>query len=68
MEYDLDSFSWCAMLGRIVNERLRKNGHGYVWGETLPVLQQANWRLMRMSAMIEVLFFMCIGICRGCVN
>jgi hypothetical protein len=34
-----------CMLGRLVNEVLENAPPEYPWGDTLPVLQSAEWRL-----------------------
>jgi poly-gamma-glutamate capsule biosynthesis protein CapA/YwtB (metallophosphatase superfamily) len=41
-----------VMLGRQVNERLRRESPDYPWGNTLPLFQQADWRACNLECVI----------------
>lgn len=41
-----------VMLGRLVDERLRTVAPAYVWGDTLPVLAQADLRLANLECVL----------------
>ena len=38
-----------TMLGRLVNEAILKNGYRYPWGNTIPLLQQADLRIVNLE-------------------
>lgn len=41
------------MLGRLVNEMLRKRPAGYPWGDTLPVFHQADLRICNLECVLS---------------
>jgi poly-gamma-glutamate capsule biosynthesis protein CapA/YwtB (metallophosphatase superfamily) len=41
-----------VMLGRLVNDRLRMAGPAYPWGDTLPVLRQADIRFANLECVL----------------
>jgi|UniRef100_UPI00378360F8 poly-gamma-glutamate capsule biosynthesis protein CapA/YwtB (metallophosphatase superfamily) len=41
-----------VMLGRLVNERLRKEPPEYPWGDTLPLFHGADWRACNLECVI----------------
>jgi poly-gamma-glutamate capsule biosynthesis protein CapA/YwtB (metallophosphatase superfamily) len=42
-----------CMLGRLVNEVLENAPPEYPWGDTLPIIQSANWRLCNLECVIS---------------
>lgn len=42
-----------VMLGRLMNEAASANGPGYFWGDTLPVLRQADLRIINLECVIS---------------
>jgi poly-gamma-glutamate capsule biosynthesis protein CapA/YwtB (metallophosphatase superfamily) len=42
-----------CMLGRLVNERLRDVAPEYPWGDTLPLLHGADWRLCNLECVLS---------------
>lgn len=42
-----------VMLGRLVNERLRKEPPEYPWGDTLPLFHGADWRACNLECVIS---------------
>jgi poly-gamma-glutamate capsule biosynthesis protein CapA/YwtB (metallophosphatase superfamily) len=42
-----------VMLGRLVNERLRKEPPEYPWGDTLPLFLGADWRACNLECVIS---------------
>jgi len=42
-----------CMLGRLVNEVLENAPPEYPWGDTLPILQGADWRLCNLECVIS---------------
>lgn len=41
-----------VMLGRLVNQQLRTTGPGYPWGDTVPVLSQADVRFANLECVL----------------
>lgn len=41
-----------VMLGRLVNEQLRRNPPEYPWGDTLPCLHGAHWRCANLECVL----------------
>ena len=41
-----------VMLGRLVDEAIRRSGVGYPWGDTLPLLRSADARLINLECVI----------------
>lgn len=46
-------FAGDVMLGRLVNQRLRRAGPGYAWGDTLSVLRGAELRVVNLECVIS---------------
>lgn len=42
-----------CMLGRLVNEALETEPPEYPWGDTLPILQGADWRLCNLECVVS---------------
>ncbi|MBI3849097.1 MAG: CapA family protein [Verrucomicrobia bacterium] len=42
-----------VMLGRLVNDELRHQAAEYVWGDTLPLFRQADWRACNLECVIS---------------
>lgn len=42
-------FGGDAMLGRLVNEVINQKGHTYPWGDILPLLQKADFRIVNLE-------------------
>ena len=42
-----------VMLGRLVNETLRTRGPVFPWGDTLPLIRQADWRFCNLECVVS---------------
>ena len=42
-------FAGDTMLGRMVDKVIQTNGHSYVWGDTLPILKDADLRIINLE-------------------
>ena len=42
-----------VMLGRLVNRELRRRSAVFPWGDTLPLLQEADWRVCNLECVIS---------------
>lgn len=46
-------FAGDVMLGRLVNQMLKRTGPEYVWGDTLPVFREAQARIVNLECVIS---------------
>lgn len=46
-------FAGDVMLGRLVNQRLKRAGPSYPWGDTLPAFQEADCRIINLECVIS---------------
>ncbi|KKM02440.1 hypothetical protein LCGC14_1784390, partial [marine sediment metagenome] len=45
-------FTGDVMLGRLVNQTIRIKGFEYPWGDTLPIMKDANLSLINLECVI----------------